>query len=404
MAKTVNVNSVFSSILNSLDTLKGELDSLRGKYDTGISTIGGVSVNFGTWSDNVSTRFQSYYTDTIMAGVNSIDGDIGGGGFNSLITTTDSLIASISTCNTLQTDIKVTKKEMQTTPKTVRVKTGTKKVANNPDWRPSYQGGSNTDTGFHYEDVYETQANPDYTALEEALAQFEEDLEAEVTTANGLFATLAGISFSGTVGGGTGGGAGAPTTEGTPSTPTGQTPKTGEPAGDTPDAVAEQTPEADGNASGIPEGAQRFGKDQNFYASTQTIGDGSNSMTVDVYYDADTGSRVYIDPATGSVAICYQHDDGSIRTMFTTTSNRNLFSNKNDGQGGAETIFEVMRGCKDTAAESSVGATTEMVDSQLSVHVFDNSSKFGLQYDPGESFSDVDGDLAKFQGNWGKHI
>ena len=220
MAKTVNVNSVFSTVLSELQSLKGQLEPLQGKYEAGMSAIGGVTVNFGTWSDDASTKFQAYYSDTLNPGINSIDSDVSGGGFQSLLSTTDSLIASISTCNTLQTDIKVTKKEMQTTPKTVRVKTGTKKVANNPDWRPSYQGGSNTDTGFHYEDVYETQANPDYTALEEALAQFEEDLEAEVENANSLFATLASISFSGSTGGGTGGGAaGTPATEGTP-TPT----------------------------------------------------------------------------------------------------------------------------------------------------------------------------------------
>ena len=580
MAKTVNVNSVFSTILSELNTFKGELGSLKGKYESGISIIEGVTIDFGSWEDDAAAKFVNYLTGTLVPGINSIDADIGGGGFNSLQTTTDGLIASISKCNTLQQEVKVTKKEMQTTPKTIRVKTGTKKVANNPDWRPSYQGGTNTDYGFHEEDVYETQTNPAYTELEEALTQFQADLEAEVAVANGLFATLAGIVFQGSAGsGGTGGGASpeetpvpddapveeapaeevpetppyqitdngvivngvqydtisiglnlkdnnidagdyvvydgqvytfgkrdgsknvilytldgeavtvgaadlaskgkyvndfnekrgvevsqpeeisgvmqapqllygpppeTPTVESLPDqeivTPGGEQVSSPEeisgvmqapqllygPPPETPTVESppdqeivtpggEQVSSPEGTqvipqpTSSIPEGAQQFGKDiggnnQNFYASTQTIGDGNTSMTVDVYYDADTGNRVYIDNDTGSVAICYQHEDGSIRTMFTTTSNGNLFANKNDGQKGAETIFEVMRGCQEAAAESSVGATQEMIDSQLTVHVADDRAKFNLQFEPGESYDDVDGDLAKLHGNWGKEI
>ena len=538
MAKTVNVNSVFSTILSELNTFKGELGSLKGKYESGISIIEGVTIDFGSWEDDAAAKFVNYLTGTLVPGINSIDADIGGGGFNSLQTTTDGLIASISKCNTLQQEVKVTKKEMQTTPKTIRVKTGTKKVANNPDWRPSYQGGTNTDYGFHEEDVYETQTNPAYTELEEALAQFQADLEAEVAVANGLFATLAGIAFQGSAGsGGTGGGASPEETpvpddapveeapaEEVPETPPYQITDNGVivngvqydtisiglnlkdnnidagdyvvydgqvytfgkrdgsknvilytldgeavtvgaadlaskgkyvndfnekrgvevsqpeeisgvmqapqllygPPPETPTVESppdqeivtpggEQVSSPEGTqvitqpTSSIPEGAQQFGKDiggnnQNFYASTQTIGDGNTSMTVDVYYDADTGNRVYIDNDTGSVAICYQHEDGSIRTMFTTTSNGNLFANKNDGQKGAETIFEVMRGCQEAASESSVGATQEMIDSQLTVHVADDRAKFNLQFEPGESYDDVDGDLAKLHGNWGKEI
>ena len=218
MAKTVTVASNFASIKGELESLQGDLSALKGKYEAGISACEGVTVNFGSWQDDASVKFQSFFTDTLVAGVSSISSDISGGGFNSLITTTDALIGVTGTCDTLQQNIKLTKKEMQTTPKTVRVKTGTKKVANNADWRPSYQGGTNTDFGFHYEDVYETQTNPDYTALEEALAEFEEQLEEEVANANSLFSALSSIAFgsSASSGSASGGGSGAPAAEETP--------------------------------------------------------------------------------------------------------------------------------------------------------------------------------------------
>ena len=364
MAKTVSKETTESAFGTEKDNMQGcydAIDSCGKGFDKALAKMegdlttaqGGIA---GWAADDVQVKLDDFLTEEMSPFLTAIKTDISGGSFLSLKNTAKQLITDLDNCKKAKKAWEDAKTTLSKTPKTIK-----ERKANNANWAPSYQGGqnpNNADYGFHEEE----KANPDYATAEKAAKDAERTLENYCQTANNHFSELTQFTFKkpnpagGSGGTGTGGGNQTPPANPEPPADEGD----GSGAGDNPNFMGD-----------VPEGAEQFGTDiggnpQNFFAAESTLGD----TNVKVFYDADTGNRVYINPETGEVAMCYRHEDGSIKVMMTTTSDGTKFSNPNDHQGGAEGILEIMRECTRVANEGSPDINrTDLINSQLDTHV-----------------------------------
>ena len=313
-----NLESFHSAMESTGSQFTSQVETSNSNLDTAMSSVE------GSWSDDdVFSKLKSMVNDTLKDGLEKIDTDVTSGSFLSLKNT-------VNLCKTCMDNCKQAKHNYDVA-KNLFDRTSPTKTVDDPDNPGKKKTVDN--------DLYDTRQADAEKKLN--------ILKNKVASANTHLYELAQFAFGGpssknNIGGQSTTGAGG--------------------IGATPQSDTPSTPE------GIPEGATQFGKDiggndQNFYAAETTLGD----TNVKVYYDADTGNRVYINPETGEVAVCYRHEDGSVKVMMTTTGDRNHFGNSNDHMGGAEGLLETMRECTRVANEGSGGK--DLINSQLDVHV-----------------------------------
>ena len=194
----ITKESNYSAEKEVVQTFMDGLGTIEKKFNGTIkdehSTI--TSLTFNSWTDIVGQTIKgrtAYLKDNDFK---VIETDFEGGSFQKLKTNTSSLLNELQVCINSKAKIDAINAKIAELPAQVVV--GTKEVWDNPDWRPSYQGGTGGTSSKHTENVYGK--NPEITKLEGERSEREAELDNGIKYANTYIKEYANIHFLGTHG------------------------------------------------------------------------------------------------------------------------------------------------------------------------------------------------------------
>ena len=181
----VTVDSDFKSLKATVEDDIANLNSQKTEYTSATSNANSKisSASFSGWEDSVATAMQNA-CDNLKSSIVSIDDDITGGSYSTLISKVEDLHTALDNCAKLKKTIKEKKDSLSTTKK---YKTKLVDI----DQRPSYQKNGHTD----YKEVSTGELTDDYKALQKAIKDKSDELEAEVKDVNDLLTLIPSIKF-----------------------------------------------------------------------------------------------------------------------------------------------------------------------------------------------------------------
>ena len=373
----VTRTSDFTALKNALISTKEEIE--RKNFTEPLSDIDSnfttARSGFATWSDSVQAALQGYMDGTLQGIVDAIHAEIPVGNLSSLLS---AIQACINQCG-----YTITAKEKYSAAATTW---GQEQSRGNTEsyWAKKVDGQwvacSSTDSAAELR----SRQRQAYYDAQDAYERASADLNDKVKSLNTLLDILTKFKF----------GEPSPTRSGNETTREDAERAAQERAAQEQenDSATEEAEENGVDPNAIPENAYRIDgfdeygiRTEDYYASTQTLTtpDGQ-TREVQVYYDAKTGNRVYFDPSTNKVAMCYMLPNGQIVVQFSTTK-------PGKAEDKAEGVYQQMRAITNNCGEdaSAETLTTNIVGMATGLGENGQTGRWD-----GDDYADVEATLA----------